>query len=100
VPAPDSVRLDELLPQRAATARSLIEALVANEGKDEYLLARDTDGLVGHLELSAPDRDFFPSQYLRRFLVRRFVLDRPWDWRETVAPERDLLWTIENLAGM
>jgi diadenosine tetraphosphate (Ap4A) HIT family hydrolase len=100
VPAPDSVRLDELLPQRAATARSLIEALAANEGKDEYLLARDTDGLVGHLELSAPDRDFFPSQYLRRFLVRRFVLDRPWDWRETVAPERDLLWTIENLAGM
>lgn len=100
VPAPDAVRLGELLPLRANTARSLVEALVANEGKDEYLLARDTDGLIGHLELSPGERDDFPSQYLRRFLVRRFALDRPWDWREAVAPERDLLWTIESMAGM
>jgi diadenosine tetraphosphate (Ap4A) HIT family hydrolase len=100
VPAPDAVLLGELLPRRATTARSLVEALVATEDKDEYLLARDTDGRVGHLELSPGDRDGFPSQYLRRFLVRRFALDRPWDWREAAAPERDLLWAIENLAGM
>jgi diadenosine tetraphosphate (Ap4A) HIT family hydrolase len=100
VPVPDAVPLGDLLPRRASTARSLVEALAANESKDEYLLARDTAGLVGHLELSSRDRDDFPSQYLRRFLVRRFALDRPWDWRQAPVPEADLLWTIENTAGM
>lgn len=100
VPVPEAVALGELLPRRASVAASLAEALRANEGADEYLLARDTDGQVGYLGLLPQDREHYPSQYLRRFLVRRFALARPWDWREAVAPERDVLWAIEQMADM
>lgn len=100
VPVPEAVVLGELLPPRATTAVSLAEALQANEGADEYLLARDTNGQVGYLGLLPKDREHYPSQYLRRFLVRRFALSCPWDWREYIGPERDVLWAIEQMADM
>jgi len=98
VPVPGPVSCTDLLPADEVDLFSSLEAAwAALAGSSEYLLFRGTDGRVGvHDSSRSPRR--FGSQYFRRELVRRFQVERPWDWRVYDEPEPDLLQTL-SLAG-
>ncbi len=93
VPLPARLEPQKLLPSATDSFGSLPAALSALHHSPHYLLAGDsTRTVIAEVAAlsGAPG-----SQYFRRRLVSLFDLDRPWDWRQTTAPEDDLLSTLE-----
>lgn len=98
VPVPTHVACMDVLPSRAKTAGTLIEAFQQLKQSDVYLLFRDTADRVAFLEPDDSDNEIYKSQYFRRALADHFGLTADWDWRTYVRKEPLLLETL-NLFG-
>ena len=62
----------------------------------QYLMTMDIDGSFRAIDTTDKPNQY-SSQFFRRKLVEYFNLDKPWDWREYLTPEPELLQTIEEM---
>lgn len=92
VPLPAKVSPKLLFEEHRSVARNLLQVFDTLKECNHYLLIGDQDSVVFtevHQLNTRPS-----SQFFRRRLAERFGVGRPWDWRETILPEPDLIATI------
>ncbi len=94
VPVPEHVTVGEVLGNRATSGVDLLSALEFLASRDQYLLVRDTFDRTGFVVIDGTTAQSYPSQYVRRYLARRFQTLSPWDWRYAPQPEPALGATL------
>jgi len=62
----------------------------------QYLMTINADGSLCAVD-TTNDSHQYSSQFFRKKLVGYYNLNRPWDWREYVTPETDLLETLKDI---
>lgn len=97
VPLPVWVSPDLLFEEHLATAHNLLQVFDNLKDCQHYLLIGNQDSVVF---ADVNQLNTKPSsQYFRRRLAEWFRVDRPWNWRETMRPESDLIATISAFRG-
>ncbi|MEW6412785.1 MAG: HIT family protein [Candidatus Zixiibacteriota bacterium] len=94
VPVPSQVDCGRLLGRHCQDTTDLIDAWLQLRNADNYLVARDTHGSTGLIDLRDSKDSDFPSQYMRRRLAELYGVQKSWDWRsyQTIEP-----WLIETV---
>lgn len=81
MPLPSEISGKEVLPDLPVSTDSLRSAYQKLNGASNYILFKDTNGLISYGIISDSESNNYQSQHLRKTLAGIFSPDKEWDWR-------------------
>jgi diadenosine tetraphosphate (Ap4A) HIT family hydrolase len=98
VPVPSELDLSDFFYTESVVKKydSLIECYSDLRGSSQYLMALNPDGSIYATDTSNIIHQY-PSQFFRKKLVEYYNLDKPWNWREYLKVEKNVLQTIDEV---